>query len=164
VGAVLPVKAKSGDWWKVEAAPGRTGWVRASDGSAEGKAPAAPGLARAWREPPKLAFAGLDLEKSAVVTDADHLTLGVTADDATGVMDVRVFVDNEKVFFHTAKSAKGGREQHVSFQADLPLKSGNNQVLVVAREDGEFTSQRTIVVHRRGPNVAGRPGAVPATP
>jgi carboxyl-terminal processing protease len=158
-GTVLAVKARSGEWLKVEAAKGRTGWVRASDTVPENKAGAAASLAPVWREPPRLSFAGLDLGRAAVVTDQDHLVLGGSADDATGVMDVRVFVDNEKVFFHTAKAAKGGREQHMAFEADLPLKPGNNQVLVVAREDGEFTSQRTIVVHRRGPAVAGRPAA-----
>ena len=137
--------------------------MRASRTVAESKTGPAPSLAAVWREAPKLAFAGLDTGRAAVVTDQDHLVLGGSADDASGVMDVRIFVDNEKVFFHTSKAGKQGREKHVGFEADLPLKPGNNHVLIVAREDGEFATQRTIVVHRSGAAVAGQQ-APPATP
>jgi len=155
-GAVLPVKGRVGDYLKVEAAKGRCAWVRAAEVSYEpqAKGAAAPGLAVAWREPPRLSFEGIDLAHQPLVVDGDSFPLSGIAADASGLMDVRVFVDNEKVYFHTAKDDKGGKERRVAFKAALPLKPGNNQVLVVAREDGEFASQRTLVVHRRAPSVA----------
>ena len=53
--------------------------------------------------------------------------------------------------------------ENLEFAADLPLKPGQNTVTVVAREDQEFQSRRSLVIYRKPPaEVAGGrvPGAV----
>jgi carboxyl-terminal processing protease len=42
----------------------------------------------------------------------------------------------------------------LDFAADLPLKPGNSTVVIIAREDDDLMTQRTLVVHRRQPVVA----------
>jgi carboxyl-terminal processing protease len=76
--------------------------------------------------------------------------------------DLQIFIQHEndyrKVFFRTAK--KAGQTQNVSgptqldFAADLPLKPGNSTVVIIAREDDDLQTQRTLVIHRKQPFVA----------
>jgi carboxyl-terminal processing protease len=42
----------------------------------------------------------------------------------------------------------------LDFNADLPLKPGNSTVVIIAREDDDLQSQRTLVIHRKQPVVA----------
>jgi carboxyl-terminal processing protease len=57
-------------------------------------------------------------------------------------------VNDQKVFFKVVPEGKTG---DISFSADLTLKPGNNTVTVVAREDEEFQTRRSLIVHRREP-------------
>jgi carboxyl-terminal processing protease len=164
-GAQLPVLARYGDFVKVDLGRNRSGFLNAAAGVVEaGKAPSLKaGETRAppvmFREPPAITLAGIDTSKGAVVVDGDKLKLSGSAADPAGLIDVRVFVDNEKVLFRSARMEAGGeaaRAPKLGFGAELPLKVGNNMVLVVAREDEEFSSQRTLIVHRRAPALAER--------
>ena len=47
-----------------------------------------------------------------------------------------------------------GAPVQLDFQTDLPLKPGNSTVVIVAREDDDLMTQRTLVVHRKQPVVA----------
>jgi carboxyl-terminal processing protease len=110
------------------------------------------------REPPVITLLGVEPTKAAVVTDGDRFKLTGSALDSSGLQDVRIFVDNEKVFFHTSKGAesapgRNGKASKINFSADFPLKPGNNMVLVVARENEEFFSQRTLIINRKTPTV-----------
>lgn len=170
-GGALPVVARVNGFLKVEYAKGRFGYVRPGDATLETKGGRS-GEARATpvmvREPPVISVKGVDTAKAAIVVDGERFKLGGLATSASGLRDLRVFVDNEKVFFHTAgePGKKGGaKAQSMPFATEFPLKKGNNVVLIVAREDEEFASQRKLVIHRRGPAVAdnkqGEPGAAP---
>jgi len=57
-------------------------------------------------------------------------------------------VNDQKVFFKVVPEGKTG---DVAFEADLKLKPGNNTVTVVAREDEEFQTRRSLIVHRTQP-------------
>ena len=58
-----------------------------------------------------------------------------------------VLVNDQKVFF---KGVDPKVDPHqLKFTTDFPLKEGNNNVLVVAREDAEFASRKTLVIRRR---------------
>jgi len=78
-----------------------------------------------------------------------------------GMRDLQIFIQHEndyrKVFFRTARKpaqqAIGGPTQ-LDFQTDLPLKPGNSTVVIIAREDDDLQTQRTLVVHRKQPVVA----------
>ena len=63
-------------------------------------------------------------------------------------------------FANDLKRGKQGQAQNVSgpvqldFSADLPLKPGNSTVVIIAREDDDLQTQRTLVIHRKQPVVA----------
>jgi len=57
-------------------------------------------------------------------------------------------VNDQKVFFKVVPEGKIG---DIAFEADVSLKPGNNTVTVVAREDEEFQTRRSLIVHRTRP-------------
>jgi len=151
-GAVLPVTARIGNLYKVEWEKGRFGFVSAEDVQpAKGKREGA--VTRVWqREPPRIALTP-DPSKGATVVDGEKLRLTGMASipagsPSTGIRDVFIFVNDQKVFFKVVPDGKTG---DIQFAADVPLKPGNNTVTVVAREDEEFQSRRSLIVHRREP-------------
>jgi carboxyl-terminal processing protease len=62
--------------------------------------------------------------------------------------DVFVYANDQKVFFKVVPES--GASGKLDFAADVPLKPGNNAITIFAREDDEFQTRRTILVHRRG--------------
>ena len=42
----------------------------------------------------------------------------------------------------------------LDFSSDLPLKPGNSTVVIIAREDDDLQTQRTLSVHRKQPFAA----------
>lgn len=168
-GAVLKVTSKVGDYHRVEWANDRFGFIPASAPVTlkQGKTKPPKGnderiASTMARVPPTIELAGIDTSNGPIVVDGERFQVKGVAADRTGLLDVRVFVDNEKAFFRTAP--EGRKPTTLEFSADFALKPGNNMVLVVAREDDEFTTQRTLVVHRRGMAVAQKKDdAAPAT-
>jgi carboxyl-terminal processing protease len=151
-GAMLPVTARIGNLYKVEWEKGRFGFVSAEDVQpAKGKREGT--VTRVWqREPPRIALSP-DPSKGATVVDGDKLHLAGMASipagsPSTKLRDVFIFVNDQKVFFKVVPEGKAG---DIQFAADVPLKPGNNMVTVVAREDEEFQSRRSLIVHRREP-------------
>jgi carboxyl-terminal processing protease len=155
-GAVLPVDAKVGDFWRVEWAKGRFAFaadpdVKTSKGVRAGQ------IAAAWqREPPRIALVP-DPVRGAPVVEGDLLKLTGTASvpasvdlGAARLRDVFVYVNDQKVFFKVVPEAAGAAR--MEFTTDLPLQPGNNVVTVFAREDDEFQSRRSMVVYRRPPD------------
>jgi carboxyl-terminal processing protease len=151
-GAVLPVDAKVGEFYRVEWQKGRFAFVPDSEVRAA-RGPRAGTIAAAWqREPPRIALVP-DPQKGAPVVEGDHWKLQgsavvpPSADPDARLRDVFVFVNEQKVFFkvlpETATTSK------LDFTADIPLETGNNVVTVFARADDEFQSRRSIVVYRR---------------
>lgn len=131
---------------------GRFGFVAASEVQpARGKRDGI--IAAVWqREPPRIALVP-DPARGAPVVGTDRLLLQGKASVPTGpgasrLRDVFVFVNDQKVFFRVVPDGKAG---DIDFATEIPLKPGNNTVTVVAREDEEFQSRRSLVVHRQEP-------------
>jgi len=148
-GAVLPVTGKTGNLYKVEWEKGRFGFVSAADVQpAKGKREGS--ITRVWqREPPRIAVSP-DPSMGPAKVDGEKLHFSGTASVPVGspttrLRDVFVFVNDRKVFFKVVPEGKAG---DIAFEADLSLKPGNNTVTVVAREDEEFQTRRTLIVHR----------------
>lgn len=151
-GTVLPADARVGDFWRVEWAKGRFAFVADADVK-PARGPRAGAVTEAWqREPPKIAISP-DPMRGAPVTDGDTFRLSGTAsvapaaDGSAKLRDVFVFVNEQKVFFKVVPQSANAAK--LDFQADLPLKPGNNVVTVFAREDDELQTRRSVVVYRR---------------
>jgi carboxyl-terminal processing protease len=72
-----------------------------------------------------------------------------SSDPDAKLRDVFIFVNEKKVFFKVVPENQ--TSQRMEFQADLPLKPGNNLVTVFAREDEDFQARRSFYVLRRTP-------------
>ncbi len=104
--------------------------------------------------PPTIALTTKSLE-----TNADQYRLQGSVSDETHVEDVYIFVanqgakiDNRKVFY---RSNRGGKDpKMIDFTADLPLWPGSNMVTVVARENSEVRSVKTLYLYRDPPRTA----------
>jgi carboxyl-terminal processing protease len=154
-GAVLPVDARLGDFWRVEWAKGR--FAFAADGDVKpAKGARAGQIAAAWqREPPRIALVP-DPLRGAPVIEGDLFRLQGTASVPAGLdpsaarlRDVFVYVNDQKVFFKVVPES--ANQARMEFTTDVPLKPGNNVVTVFAREDDEFQTRRSVVVYRRPP-------------
>jgi carboxyl-terminal processing protease len=169
-GAVLPVDAHLGEFYRVEWQKGRFAFVADGDVKAAHGARAGTVTPLWQREPPRIALTP-DPLRGAPVVEADtwklqgSASVPASADPGARLRDVFVFVNDQKVFFKV--QPEKAATPKMDFSADIPLKPGNNVVTVVAREDEEFQTRRSVVVYRRGPAEvaaeAGR-GQKPATP
>jgi carboxyl-terminal processing protease len=153
-GAILPADARVGDFWRVEWTKGRFAFVADADVK-PAKGPRAGTIVEAWqREPPRVALTP-DPAKGAPVVDGDTYKLSGSAmvspnaDGSAKLRDVFVFVNEQKVFFRVVPQSASA--QKLDFQADLPLKVGNNVVTVFAREDEDLQTRRSVVIYRRPP-------------
>jgi carboxyl-terminal processing protease len=154
-GALLPVDAKVGEFWRVEWQKGRFAFAADADVK-PAQGPRQGTIAEAWqREPPRIALTP-DPLRGAPVVEGDTLKLQGTASmtpsvepGASRLRDVYVYVNDQKVFFKVVPESANASK--VDFTTDLPLKPGNNVVSVFAREDEEFQTRRSVVVYRRPP-------------
>jgi carboxyl-terminal processing protease len=157
-GAVLSAHGKVGGFYRVEWQKGRTGFLPAAAAKEASGAKATGKTAEVMqREPPSIKLTNLDTSHGGLDLDQDHYTLTGSAADANGMRDLQIFVQHEndyrKVFFRTAK--KAGEAQNATgpaqmdFSADLSLKPGNSTVFLIAREDDDLQTQRTVVIHRK---------------
>ena len=151
-GEVLPIEARVGDYYRVQWAPGRTGFVAAAmahevSGAAARKAEKSAHAEHVFQHDEPLITVNADTSKGGIQTSADHFTLSGTAVDPAKLRDMYVFVNDQKVFFH---STGDHPEEKIAFTTDFPLKAGNNTVTVVAREDDDLIGRRTLVIRRDG--------------
>jgi carboxyl-terminal processing protease len=151
-GQVLPIEARVGDYYRVQWAPGRVGFVAAAmahevSGASAKKAEKTAHAEHVMQHDEPLVTVTADTSKGGIFTTADHFTLSGTAVDPAKLRDMYVFVNDQKVFFH---STGDHPEEKIAFTTDFPLKPGNNSVTVVAREDDDLVGRRTLVIRRDG--------------
>ena len=145
-GAVLASDARFGELYRVHLGS-RLGFISAKAVKearlVEAKAQAVEGVET--RSEPKITLS-VDSSLGGIATDADHFTLSGTASDKSGLRDVYVFVNEQKAYFESAKEPGAP----IKFSVELPLKVGNNAVVVVAREDQDFMARKLLIIRRRG--------------
>ncbi len=159
-GVVIPASARFGEFYRVEWQKGRAGFVSAAEVQAAGRARREGTASPVWqREPPRITLAP-DPARGAPVVDGERLRIEGSAQLPAGALtrlrDVFIYLNDQKVFFKVLPEADAS--SRMDFATELPLKPGNNVVTVFAREDEDFQSRRTVVVHRRSPaEVAAKP-------
>jgi carboxyl-terminal processing protease len=97
------------------------------------------------QSPPRLKAKAAEL-----FTRADTTHIEAVAEDAHGgIEDVVVFVGNRKIFY---KPNLGADRSKLDISTDVPLSGGVNVITIVARENEDTVSRRTLVVRKDGPN------------
>jgi carboxyl-terminal processing protease len=160
-GAVLEQQAAVGEFVRVGMGEDRFAFVRKQDVQEVKKGKAA--LPKdvqfvAQNAPPRIALEGLP-QDGVVVAEGDRFSLTGTVADPAGLLDMYVLVNDQKVFFRTV-DPKSGDAKSLRFTTDFPLKEGNNNVLVVARETPDFSNRRTLIIRRRPAALAQKLGAL----
>jgi carboxyl-terminal processing protease len=152
-GAGFPVIAQYGAFTKVKLAGNKVGFLP-TDSVSQGGNDSGTYTAQWNSTPPTIALNVKTLE-----TTGETYRLAGTVSDDTHVEDVYVFVSNQtakiesrKVFYRSNRSGKDGKV--LDFTADLPLWPGSNVVTVVARENAEVGSMKTMFVYRGSPRTA----------
>jgi carboxyl-terminal processing protease len=147
-----------GPWTKIrlDATGAKVGFV-ASSAVSTGGAGSSP-FATTWNSTPPL----INLtSKNLQTRDATYKLQG-TVTDETHVEDVYIFVSNptakvesKKVFYRSNRGGKNDRT--LDFASDLPLWPGSNMVTVVARENNDVRSVKTVYVYKDAPRTAQSP-------
>ncbi|MGZ3457370.1 MAG: MXAN_5808 family serine peptidase [Archangium sp.] len=160
--AVLNAEAVTKGFYRVELEKERFAFVRSQDArDTHGKATPAQGLTYVARRSPPDIKLDADASQGGLVANGDKYTLTGEVDDAQGLQDMYILVNDQKVYFQGADA--NGKEPHkLKFSTEFSLKEGNNSVLVVARESSDFASRRTLVIRRRPAELAQKLAA-PAT-
>ncbi|MDD5306622.1 MAG: S41 family peptidase [Deltaproteobacteria bacterium] len=91
--------------------------------------------------PPALA-----LDPVAPVVRDGKISLRGRASDERRVRDVYVFVGEDKVYFKPNPDKSG--KATLDFDAEIPLKDGQNYITVVAEEDADLESREIVAVRR----------------
>ncbi|HZI07552.1 MAG TPA: peptidase S41, partial [Archangium sp.] len=163
--AVLNTDGVTKGFYRVELDKDRFAFVSTEAArDTKGKATAPQGLTYvARRSPPEIKL-DVDLAQGGLVANGEKYTLSGEVDDAQGLLDMYVLVNDQKVYFQGVDTkAKAGEPQKLKFSTEFSLKEGNNSVLVVARESTDFASRRTLVIRRRPAEVAQKVAPASAT-
>ncbi len=133
------------DWYRVATDMGY-GWIPADEVDAGGDEgddqptrvkPATP------KGPPIIE---LSQHALAPETKADAVTLNGEVTGEQRVRDLLIYVNNRKVFFKSNTEAPA--TERLRFSARVPLEPGVNRISVIARQDDEASSRRTVFVNR----------------
>ncbi len=164
--AVLAATGTAKGFYKVALDGDRFAFVRTSDAREvkAGKAVLPKKVEWLTRLSPPAIQLDVDTSRGGVMATGDRFTLSGTVTDPEGLLDVYVLVNDQKVYFK-AVDTQGPEPRKLKFTTDFALKEGNNNILVVAREDPDFASRKTLVVRRRPAEVAQKLAApTPAEP
>ena len=157
-GASYPAVATFGAWTKIklDATGTKVGFI-ANQAVTTGGAGTSPFTATYNTTPPLINLTSKSLE-----TRGDSFKLQGTVTDEQRVEDVYIFVSNptakvesKKVFYRSNRGNKSDRT--LDFASDLPLWPGSNMVTIVARENNDVRSVKTVYVYKDAPRTAATP-------
>jgi carboxyl-terminal processing protease len=152
-GSSYAVLGTFGPWTKVKLSGNKVGFVPSAAISPGGSG--ASSFLPNWATTPPM----ISLLTKSLATTTDSYKLQGAISDETHVEDVYVFVSNQnakieskKVFYQSNRGGKNGK--HLDFATDVPLWPGSNMITVVARENSEVRSVKTMFVYREPPRTA----------
>lgn len=138
-----------GGWYRVPLDGGGYAWASAEDVVESSEQPGPMQIqAAAPMGPPVI---NLTDRSADVETRDDVLVLSGEALGRRLVKDMLIFVNNKKVFFKSNQGLGGDEPGKLHFSARVPLDEGVNRITLIAREDEERASQRTVIVNRDAP-------------
>jgi carboxyl-terminal processing protease len=134
-------------WVRIALPDGHAGWVPEAEVQA---ARGAAATSVSWTPSPgnvQPAFVRLD---APLAVREEQATLTGVVEDQDPILDVQVFVGDRKVFYVSNRDA--ATPNRIEFTVALPLRGGQNEVRVFAREESEVTNWRGISVRRDAPD------------
>jgi carboxyl-terminal processing protease len=154
-GAILRVTGKQGLWTRVEVSPGRPGFVDSSLVQPASGEPSASAFETTWQVTPPT----VTVDPAPLETSSDRWKLSGAAVDDHHVEDVYVIVSNrdakidgKKVFYRSNRGTKSATR--MDFSTEIPVWPGNNLVTVVARENNQVKTLKTVYVYRAKKQIA----------
>jgi carboxyl-terminal processing protease len=148
-GAAFELTGRLGEWYRIATPGGLPGFIHTSQARPGRANPTPRKLTAIWQvTPPRLALAVPSYE----ATGSSYKLTGEALDD-THVEDVYVFVSNREAKIHNRKvfyksNRNGKTTALMRFAPTIPLWPGNNLVTVVARENGEVQTSKTVSIYR----------------
>lgn len=143
----ITVRGKGDKMLKVQLAKGRFAFIKADAASSGNGTPAEklPVKTVYGHAPPTL-----NVTASSMATTSDKVTVDVVAEDDEKLLDMYMFVGSRKL--HYQSNRNGTDKTKASFSYEVPLQPGVNVITVVARENTDTTTRRTVIVRRDGPD------------
>ena len=145
-GTSVNVTGTVGDLTKVTVGDNRFGFVKTSELEAGGTPSGAVAFEEVMRRYPP----AVEVQPLALSTKDDKIQIKGTAQDADKILDGYIFVGNKKVFYRSNRNS--GDQQHMTYDATVPLRPGVNVITLVARENVDTVGRRTIIIRRDGAN------------
>src|SRR4029078_13561415 len=88
----------------------------------------------------------LEIAAAGLATRDDKMKISGVASDGERLLDLYVFVGSRKLYYKSNRD--GADPKKTSFDFDAPLRPGVNVVTVVARENSDTITRRTIVIRK----------------
>jgi carboxyl-terminal processing protease len=88
----------------------------------------------------------LEIGAAGLATRDDKMKISGMASDGERLLDLYVFVGSRKLYYKSNRD--GSDPKKTSFDFDAPLRPGVNVVTVVARENPDTITRRTIIIRK----------------
>ncbi|EYF08842.1 MXAN_5808 family serine peptidase [Chondromyces apiculatus] len=145
-GAAVKVLGKVGAHLKVDLGSNRFAFVAEKDVARGGAAPAAVTFEDVYSHAPP----SVEVTASEMATRGDTVKITGTAADGERLLDAYIFVGSRKLYYKSNRDGTDPKKMGIEFEA--PLRPGVNVISVVARENADTTTRRTLVVRKDGPD------------
>jgi hypothetical protein len=94
-------------------------------------------------EPPTVSIKGPLVRR----VDTEKIELTGSAEHPIGLRDLMIYVGSRKILYQPNSDHKN----QLSFDAEVPLEVGPNQVVIIARHDNKVVESKIIFVRRDAP-------------
>lgn len=146
--AVVTITGKLDGWYRIQWNDGRVGWLPEGAGRLRGKTDPSGTV----RELLQFQAPIIDIEQDVLEVSTARFTIRGVVTDESQVKDFYVLV-NSRVSPHrrqTAKRAyKAVNAASATIEVTIPLLPGNNEILIIARDDEKVSSTSRLHVFRR---------------
>ncbi|TKD06583.1 MXAN_5808 family serine peptidase [Polyangium fumosum] len=144
-GETVAITGKVSDFYKVDLGSSRFAFVLAAEtAQGSGAASVTPSFEDVYSKAPPT----LDVSASAMATRDEKVKITGAASDGERLLDLYVFVGSRKLYYKSNRD--GADPKKATFEFDAPLRPGVNVITVVARENSDTMTRRTLVVRKDG--------------
>jgi carboxyl-terminal processing protease len=141
-GDSVAVQGKAGDFYKVDLGNSRFAFVPAAQMTPGGS----PAVNVTFDDVYTHAPPTLEIAAAGLATRDDKMKISGVASDGERLLDLYVFVGSRKLFYKSNRD--GADPKKTSFDFDAQLRPGVNVVTVVARENPDTITRRTMVIRK----------------